>query len=455
MKGKITTVKFLALAMTGLLATSACSLFGDDEPDFPSPASCSAADYNQYVYDVMKRFYYWYNEVDPDNQLDPTDTTSYPTPQSLINALKYTPLDRFSGVSNATSFNQFFSEGEFIGIGLRLLTDEITGNLMIAYANAGAPADLAGITRGDRIVTINGYSANGLSGTDWEAAWGPSETGVDVELVIEKPDTSQQILTVTKALVTINTTQDSGIINNASDKIGYLHFTNFLSSKSVNELNQQFENFQANGVNELIVDLRYNGGGAVQTARHLGSLIGGDKTADSIFTRLIFNHKSNGYDGYKETFNFGTLANQLNLNRVFFITTDASCSASELLINSLVPDNGIEVIIVGSKTCGKPVGSKVDTECGKALTVINFEIRNAENQGQYFDGISAGYPGLSAFCDATDDLSAGLGNSSENSIATAIDYMNNGQCSALKTLPGMKLKTAGATGRYTLLEGMY
>jgi len=454
MNGCARLSRLTTLLLFSIIMLTGCSLF-DDEPSYPSPASCSTEDYNQYVYDMMKRFYYWYKEVDPGNQIDPKDTIAYPTPQSLIDALKYTPLDRFSGVTNAASFNQLFDEGEFIGVGLRFITDELTDNLMVASAITASPAALAGISRGDRIVTINGYAANGIS-DNWTAAWGPREVGYAVELEVEHPDGGTEIININKAVVSIDTTQSSTVINTPTGNIGYLHFTNFLNSTAIAQLDNQFENFTSSNINELIVDLRYNGGGSVKTARYLGSLIGGNKTADTRFTQMIYNKKSNGYDGYKVTYNFNELSNSLDLSRIFFITSGGSCSASELLINSLLPNNGIDVVVVGSTTCGKPVGSQVRTECGKSLAVINFEIRNADNQGQYFDGISAGYNGLADFCEADDDINNPLGDGNEASLAAAMDYINNGQCSAAAKT-GMKLKsrTTDHQTDYSIMEELY
>ena len=459
MKGHTTTLlKYLVLITSITLSQTSCSLFDDDEPGIPAPASCSPEDYNQYVYDVMKRFYYWYDEVDPTNQIDPKDTIAYPTPHDLVKALRYEPFDRFSGVSNATTHNQFIGEGVFLGTGLRLLTDEITGDLMIAYSFTGSSAYDNGIRRGDRIVEVNGYAANDLTGDDWIAAWGPSEVGVQVDLLVHHAGdpTQEETIQVTKSLVSINTTQYSTVIDAGANKVGYLHFTNFLST-AVEHLETQFSTFKQNNINELIVDLRYNGGGSIKTARTLGSLIGGEKTAGSLFTKLIFNNKPNGYDGYSERFNFlSEISNSLNLNRVVFITTGDSCSASELLINSFIPATDIEVVVIGSTTCGKPVGFKPQIHCGKALSFVNFEIKNAANQGGYFDGISAGYSGLGAFCDAEDDITSPLGDSNELSVASALSYIDSGQCSVNKNKSGMRLKSGNGSGnQYSIIESMY
>lgn len=436
-----------------------CDLFGNHSPEFPAPASCSDADYNQYVYDVMKRFYFWYDKVDPANSIEPSDTITYPTPNDLLSALRYNPPDHFSSIGDATSFNQFYGEGQFLGVGLRLLTDTVSGDLMVAYAFDNSPAATAGIQRGDQIIEINDFIANGLTGQDWDTAWGADEAGVNVKLRIRHSDSTEEIVNIQKAIVTINTTQHSTVINTGSHKVGYLHFTNFLNLKSIAELSSQFSNFQSNQVNELIVDLRYNGGGSVQTAQYLGSLIGGSNTEGSIFTRLVFNNKSNGYDGHKETYWFQSAAEALNLNRVFFITSNASCSASELVINSLLPFQTIDVIVIGSTTCGKPAGSKPDSQCGKVFAPISFEIRNAANNGGYYNGIGPGYSGLTDFCEAVDNINLPLADSSENSVASALDYIQNGQCNSSFNTKQNKYRKPSTEQRntqaYSVTEGLY
>lgn len=437
-------IKYWLVSIFALLLITGCSLFDDDHPNIAGPVSCSAEDYNQYVYNTMKRYYYWYDEVDPFNQIDPQDSIAYPTPQSLIDVLKYSTLDRFSGVSNATTYEQFFGDGIFLGTGLRLLTDEATGNVMVAYTFVNSDAynnTTQRIQRGDRLVEINGYAANWLSGVEWESAWGAREVGNEVLLLIEKQDGAQTLVPVAKSLITINSTQNSTVIDTGLKKIAYLHFTNFLGPTGINDLNSTFNNFINNSVEELIVDLRYNGGGSVATARHLASLIGGQNTSSSLFAKLIFNDKRDGYNGLTESHFFYSQYNALNLSRVIFITTDSSCSASELVINSLIPNPNIEVVVVGSTSCGKPVGSVLQTHCDKSLAVINFEITNEDNQGQYFDGIDAGYNGLTAFCDATDDISLPLGDTNESSISSALYYINNGQCNVQRTRSAMTLKS--------------
>lgn len=441
MKGLIIQyIKFLIIVTFGFILPTGCDQLNNSQPHIAAPRSCSAEDYNQYVYDVMTHYYYWYDEADPFSQINPQDTIAYPTPQSLISVLRYAPLDRFSGVSDASTFNQYYGEGIFLGVGLRLLFDEINEDVLVAYAYEGSDADIKGIKRGDRLVEINGRIANGLNGADWTTAWGASEVGNQVELLVEHSDKTRELITVTKSLVTIKTTQDSTIFDSGSKKVGYLHFTSFLNNISVEALDGEFANFKASNVTELIVDLRYNGGGSVATASHLASLIGGEKTSGNVFTRMIYNNKSDGYDGYSQVYLFKALSNALSLNRIIFITTGASCSASELVINSLIPNPNIEVVMVGSTTCGKPVGSNPQQHCNKALSVINFEVLNSANQAHYFNGINSAFPGLTAFCNADDDISTPLGNSAEASIAVALSYVEKNACDISTIKPGKKLK---------------
>ena len=448
-------LKYLLLVIYGSTFISGCSLLGDDDrPCFTSPASCSTEDYNQYVYDTMKSCYYWYDEADPFNHIDPKDTIAYPTPQSLIDVLKFSSLDRFSGVGSSAVQNQFYGEGIFLGVGLRLLTDETTGDVNIAYTFVNSDAYTQGILRGERIVEINGVPANNLSGDAWSDAWGPREVGNEVTLLVEAADSSQRVVTVSKSLISINSTQNSQIINNGTSKVGYLHFTNFLGSTAINDLNTTFANFANNNVSDLIVDLRYNGGGRVSTASHLGSLIGGDKTSNSLFSKLIYNNNPQGFNGYTESTFFSTQANALNLSRVIFITSGSSCSASELVINSLIPNPDIEVVVVGSASCGKPVGSVPQSHCGNSLSVINFEIKNSADQGQYFNGISSGYSGLTAFCEATDDISTALGDSNESSVSAALSYINTSQCSVATVKSAKRYKLLNRDSQTNRLEGI-
>ncbi|MGH8320808.1 MAG: S41 family peptidase, partial [Gammaproteobacteria bacterium] len=192
-------------------------------------------------------------------------------------------------------------------------------------------------------------------------------------------------------------------------------FQNFITP-STDELQQAFAQLQSAGANELVIDERYNGGGLLSVAQFLGSLIVGNGDTGQTFATLNFNSQHTDQD---QTLAFQNVSNALNLNRVVIITTDATASASELLINALKPY--IDVVTVGSTTFGKPVGENGFNFCSNVLYPMTFKMTNAAGYGDYFSGFAP-------TCPAMDDLNQPLGSSSEASLSTALYYIANGTC---------------------------
>jgi hypothetical protein len=181
-------------------------------------------------------------------------------------------------------------------------------------------------------------------------------------------------------------------------------------------LTNAFATFERAGATELIVDLRYNGGGFVDTSALLGSLIAGVNKQGGVFAKLRYNQKQAAKHNrdYKLT---GT--NSSRYSRVVILTGSRTCSASELVVNGLKPY--VNVVTVGNTTCGKPVGFNAPSNCSSTYFAVTFESFNANDQGRYFDGIAA-------TCAATDDFSGPLGNPSEKLTAAALDYLQTGVC---------------------------
>ena len=377
------------------------------------PADCTITSQNQYVFDLMNDFYYWYDEVPS------VDPSTYTSPEELLEALKYSTLDRFSGISDQQSYSLFLGQGKFIGIGLRLILDN-NNRLFVALTYSGSPAANAGIVRGTEIIAINGYLVSTLlSGIDFDNAWGDTSLGTSATLDIILPGSNTTTTAIlVREVVTIDSTQrvDTFTDNNGT-KFGYLLFTNFFAgSTSTTPLNQAFSFFQSENIDQLILDLRYNGGGSVQTATHLGGLIGGMITENQIFTSLLY---SDRYSHFNSNTIFQRKDESLSLNKIYIITTPATCSASEMLINSLSPH--IEVVTIGNTTCGKPVGFNPQNFCDKTISAVNFEFRNSLNLGEF-------YSGLSATCTTTDNLLQPLGTAQENAVSIASYYQQNNQC---------------------------
>lgn len=202
---------------------------------------------------------------------------------------------------------------------------------------------------------------------------------------------------------------------------GYLVLSTFISTAN-QQLRDAFAMFSQAGIQDLIVDLRYNGGGLVSTANLFASLLAGPGSTGLTFSSTEFN-SANAMQNVSTS--FSAEANAITLNRIVFITTGSSASASELVINGLEPyfTGAREVASVGSATFGKPVGQSGFEFCNssKLLRAVTFRTTNVNGVGDYFNG-------LPVDCAAGDDLTRLLGDVNENMLATAISYIQNGSC---------------------------
>src|SRR5262249_43510505 len=200
-------------------------------------------------------------------------------------------------------------------------------------------------------------------------------------------------------------------------RVGYVHLRNFVTPSSA-ALDTAFASLLNAGATELVLDLRYNGGGLVSVAQHLGGLIGGAATHGQVF--IQFNHTDKN-TAKNSSLRFPVPPQALGVPRLVVIGTRATASASEAVINGLRPF--MTVTVVGETTYGKPVGQYGYDFCDKTLFPVAFEGRNAKNEGGYFNGIPAD-------CAAADDLDHPLGDPGEASLAAALDFIRSGSCAA-------------------------
>ena len=225
-----------------------------------------------------------------------------------------------------------------------------------------------------------------------------------------------------KASVTINTVLFSDVIISGADTIGYLVFNNFLNTSAA-EFAPIFAQFKSAGVDQLILDLRYNGGGSVSVGRELASYIKSSAVANSeVYVELRY---SDRHPEYNFAFYFSPKANSLGLAEVTVITSEATCSASEQLISGLDPY--LDVTTIGGSSCGKPVGMNPLNFCDSTLLAVNFASFNANQQGNYFSGIPAD-------CAAGDDLAFALGDPAEPMLQAARYFVENRSCLATPRL---------------------
>jgi C-terminal processing protease CtpA/Prc len=371
---------------------------------------CSTLGQVTFVRDTMQDIYYWYQ------QLPDPDPASFSSPEAYLEAVRYRPLDSsFSYINSQEASDAFFSESQFIGVGVSFRQTS-ANEVRIGQVFPGGPAADAGMARGDYLVAVAGQAVEELLRTTGvSAAFGPDEEGFAVSVAWRTPGGEQREATLVKRRVTIPTVSAVATFNVRGSRVGYIFFRNFVSPSRA-ALNNAFAQLKADGVTDLVLDLRYNGGGLVEIAQHLGGLIGGSGTAGRVFMEFQHNDKNTNFNSQ---FLFEDKPDALDLPRLVVITTGGSASASEGVINSLRPF--MTVTVVGDRTFGKPVGQYGFDFCDKVLFPVSFLTVNALGEADYFDGIPAD-------CAAADDLDHAIADPGEASLAEALFFLRTGRC---------------------------
>jgi C-terminal processing protease CtpA/Prc len=370
----------------------------------------TAAQARDTLYYIMKQWYYWYDKM-------PTVTKeNYADPYELLEALRYKEFDKWSFVADYDEFNAEMG-GTFVGHGIRIGLDK-DSIVRIAQIYKNSPLYSAGVRRGWIIKEINDVEmAPIMIAQDWEAynnVLGPAVAGRTNKFLFQKPDNSEVTISSTKASFTINSVILYETLNLSSGVTGHLVFESFIEP-SEQELITAFGYFKNHNVKDLIIDLRYNSGGYLYIAQHLASYIGGNGLAGTTFAALSYNNKMQAAN---QIFPFISTSYSLSLPRIVVITTRLTASASEAVMNGLLPH--LSIISVGDTTNGKPVGMNGWT-VGKKYYFwpITFKLVNSSNEGDYFDGIA---PNKSA----TDDITHDFSDPNEECLKEAILYLETG-----------------------------
>jgi len=324
---------------------------------------------SDYLYEIMDYNYLW-------NDYLPKSVNLNKSPFDLLEDLRYTPLDKWSYISSTEEHKAYYQQGTFEGYGFGFARDSV-GNVRVTFVFEKSSLGEKGIKRGWIVEEVDNTTITSVSQLSQLLAGDKSSqtfTLIDIE-----GNTQQH--TFTKQEIEINTVLYNTVLNVGEKKAGYLVFKGFIS-KSESELRSAFQEFKNAEIDELIVDLRYNGGGLVNTGLLLGGLIGGENVKDQVMVQYI--HNSN-LSNENKAYTFAYDTNHVNIDRVFFITTRGTASASEMVINGLKPY--MEVILVGDDTHGKPAGMYSWSFKDFTVVPITFQIANAMGDGDYFDGI--------------------------------------------------------------------
>lgn len=428
----------------------------------------SRTDENNFLRSWTYELYLWYREV-PD--LNPANYETFDYFDLLrTNALTSSGAykDRFHFTYDSLEWYQLSQAGVSVGYGAQWLID-IVGQpgaqerrVVVAYTEPDTPATEAGLVRGDRILTVDG--ANAVTGNDLTTLSNglfPAD-GTTHTFRVRKASGAEVTVTMTAEPITSDPVQNVTVLNPGTDPVGYLVFNDHIATAEA-ELIDAIQTLRAANVRDLVLDIRYNGGGYLAIASQLAYMIAGAQTEGQVFERMVFNDKhpsTNPITGqplqptpfYSTTLGFvlqpGARLPTLDLPRVYVITSVNTCSASEAIMNSL-SGIGVEVYQIGTRTCGKPYGFYPRDNCGTTYFSIQFQGRNAQDFGDYGDGFkpsndsSAGGAALPG-CMVADDLTRALGDPLEARLAAALGFRasNNQQCPAPSSFaPGAQLKT--------------
>lgn len=413
---------FLLAILTSALITGCGTADRDDESGSgagtggdsnfnSSTASCDLPTMRNWVNDGMNDYYLFSDQVPVVNLNDYADV------ETLITDLRVEPFDRFSYIDDAARSNAFFEEGEYFGFGMRLVRTSNT-DVQFKLINPGSPIAQFDVQRGDYLRAINGVDLNVITNAQIDSFLGTGDTVVSPQLTIQRGTNAPFDITVTKSTFNLQTVLATDVVQQGNQRVGYLHFLSFIEPSAA-ELDAAFTYFDTQDVNELVLDLRYNSGGRIDIAGKLAAQIAGNFVQSQDFARFQYNSR---YSSNNFEFEFPQQTTALDLNRVFILTTDETCSASEMVINGLRPF--VDVITVGSTSCGKPYGTYGDENCGKVMHALSVSFVNANGAGDYYDG-------LNADCPANDNMNDTLGNPTEALFSQALEYINTGSCSAI------------------------
>ena len=410
------------IALLVLASLVACSGDGDGGGLVPPPTGCTATDEKQFVYDAMLAWYFWNDRLPQSVNL-----SNYATAEDLLDYLvtfrpqtdtQGNPIPVFSSINTIEADQQFFGEGKYEGYGFssRFLDPERT-DWRLTRVFVDSPAYRADLRRGHQIIALDGRSI-----ADIQAAEGTDavlDAGT-VEFTMRDTTGNEYTRTISVDIVTIDPVPQYRLIpREGTSPVGYIELATFISTAQSDPANLAavFDEFARANVNDVIIDLRYNGGGLVSIAELVANYLGGFVAQNLLFSSTEFNADRAAANN-SQTF-FSRLGDSLALDSLVVIATRGTASASELVTNGMAPH--VTVGIVGDRTFGKPVGQVGLDFCEKRLRPTSFQTFNAAGFGDYFGG-------LPADCLAADDLNFPVGDDNDPNIVAALTWLDTGAC---------------------------
>ena len=381
-----------------------------------------ATDVNKFIYGGLQDYYLWVDQVPNLTAQKYTNKDSlnaflnkYTDPNLLFADLlyQYKTVDKWSFIVDDSKIIDDWIKGisETMGFDFMLARIGTSGDVFgfVRYVYKGSPAEKAGMKRGDLFMKVDDQQ---LTVTNYQSllftkiTYKLSFASIAGNVISLNGKTS----TMTAVILQENPILLDTVMTVNNLKVGYLVYNGFTAAFDI-QLNTVFKKFKDANISKLILDLRYNGGGSVNTAKYLASMIYGTATTKvflkSKYNTLLQAYYTSTYGAAYLTENFvdkipltattpETPINTLNLSKLYVITSDNTASASELLINGLKPY--LSVFSVGINTAGKYVGSftlkdyidnkgNVNPNNKWAMQPIVVKIANAYDVSDYVSGL--------------------------------------------------------------------
>ncbi len=407
-------------------------------------------DENNFLRSWSDNTYLWYDEITDQDPGDFNDPLVYfDQLKTFATTSSGAPKDKFHFTYDSLEWYNLSQSGVSAGYGAEwaLLSTTPPREIVVAYTEPNSPATEAGtdLARGATVLEIDGFdiNTNTQAGVDaLNAGLFPSTLGETHDFTVRDLDGTVRQITMTSEEITSAMVQNTQVITNTSngDAIGYMTF-NFFRAPAEQALVDAINTLDAANIDDLVLDIRYNGGGYLDIASQLAYMIAGaGPTAGKDFETIQFNDKhpaTNPVTGqalaptpfHTTGLGFSVAPGQalptLDLPRVYVLTGGGTCSASEAVMNGL-RGAGVEVIQIGATTCGKPYGFYATGNCGTSYFTIQFRGVNALNYGDYSDGFTpaAVDDGMASVlgCTVADDYTRMLGDSTENRLEVALAH---------------------------------
>ncbi len=410
-------------------------------------------DENNWLRSWSNDLYLWYDEiVDQDPSLFTSTADYFAVLKTTATTASGSPKDKFHFTYTTAQWESLSQSGVQAGYGPQWAI--VDGSLVyVSFIEPLAPAGAndPSLARGAQVLAVDGVelaTATQTSVATINAGLFPATVGESHSFQVQDLNASNpRTITLVSASVTATPVMATQALPTASGAVGYLLFNDQLAT-SESAMVSAITRLQSLGVTDLVLDIRYNGGGYLDIASEVAYMIAGaGPTSGVTFEETEFNKKHPTVDPvtlktitpvlfHNTTQGFSTTAGlplpTLNLKQVFVLTGADTCSASEAIINGLL-GVGVKVVQIGSTTCGKPYGFYPQDNCGTTYFSIEFQGVNAQGVGGYSDGFSPQNESLSTNgsvpvgvtlpgCSVADDFSHALGDPNEGRLAAALAY---------------------------------